>query len=74
MLLKEIRLFLLDEMYLSEKVVINVGGIWYEIYMVMFKNILDIRLFWIMENKMQLFEYDLNVNEYFFDCYLIVFG
>lgn len=52
MLLKEIRLFLLDEMYLSEKVVINVGGIWYEIYMVMFKNILDIRLFWIMENKM----------------------
>lgn len=51
MLLKEICFFFLEDLWVNEKVVINVGGIRYEIYIIILKNILDIRLFWIMENK-----------------------
>lgn len=73
MFLKDICLFFLEDLCVNEKVVINVGGICYEIYIGIFKNIFDIRLYWIIENKIQLLEYDFNMNEYFFDCYLIVF-
>lgn len=47
---------------------INVGGFCYEMYMFMFKNILDIRFYWIVENYLIEGKW-----EYFYDCYLGVF-
>lgn len=54
-------------------VIINVGGYCYEMYLSMLRVVLDLRLVWIVENVFKQVEYDLENNEYFFDCYFGVF-
>lgn len=52
---------------------INVGGVRYEMYRSIFKNIFDIRLFWFVDVLLGLVDYDVDMGEYFFDCYFGVF-
>ena len=74
MSLKETRPSSPEDLRASDKVVINVGGIRHETYTATLKNIPDTRLYWIIENKTQLPEYDPNTNEYFFDRHPTVFA
>lgn len=58
------------------RIVINVGGVWYEIFLSMFKIILDIWLFYFGDYYIivvWILEYDIVKEEYFFDRYLGVF-
>lgn len=58
----------------NERVTINCGGTRHETYSNTIRNIPDSRLYWIIENKNQLPEYDPNSNEFFFDRHPGVFG
>lgn len=51
----------------NDRIIINVGGYWYNIFLIILKNVLDIRFFWIVENYLNSLDYDLVLGEYFFD-------
>lgn len=57
----------------NDRVIINVGGFWYNIFLMMLKNIFDIWLLWIVENYLNSFDFDFVFGEYFFDWYLWIF-
>lgn len=67
-----------EEIYLNflrlDWIVINCGGVCYEIFRSIFCNFLGICFVWCIENVNNSFEfYDVEKNEYFFDWYFGVF-
>lgn len=58
------------------RIVLNVGGVWYEMFLSILKIILDIWLFYFGDYYIivvRLLEYDVSKGEYFFDRYFGVF-
>lgn len=61
------------DVFREDRIIINVGGFCYNMFLMMLKNIFDIWFLWIVENYLNSLDYNLVIGEYFFDWYLYIF-